>query len=64
MTKARSREELSHFIDTLHHFWLYLDFEQRTIDEETIYSSCEKFVNYWWLEGYKKGARLYKLRLH
>lgn len=63
-TKGRCYEELKHFIDTLYNFWLYLDYGKSTLRDESIFLVCEKFVSYWWEEGYKKAARRYKLRLH
>ncbi|MBS4179617.1 DUF2521 family protein [Lederbergia citrea] len=64
MAKRRCRSEIKHFTDTLYHFWLYWDYGKETIRDESIYFSCEHFVDSWWKEGYIKGERRHKLRLH
>lgn len=64
MTRKRCHEEITHFTETLYHFWLYLDYDRSTLEDESIYLVCEKFVQYWWKEGYLKAERRYKLRLH
>lgn len=64
MARMRSFEELIHFIDTLYNFWLYWDYGKETLRSDSLYIACEQFVVHWWKEGYEKGERRYKLRLH
>ncbi|CAM4204370.1 DUF2521 family protein [Lederbergia lenta] len=64
MTRKRCHQEIAHFTETLYHFWLYLDYDRSTLEDDSIYIVCEKFVQYWWKEGYLKAERRYKLRLH
>ncbi|MFC5465132.1 DUF2521 family protein [Lederbergia graminis] len=64
MAKKRCTQSIDEFIDTLFHFWLYWNLDKERIREDSIYSSCEKFVDYWWKKGFLKGERRYKLRLH
>lgn len=64
MARKRCRPEIKHYTDTLYHFWLYLDFGKTTLRDESIFFACEHFVDYWWKEGYQKGIRRHKLRLH
>lgn len=64
MTRKRCQQELAHFAETLYHLWLYLDYGRCTLQDEAIFLVCEKFVDYWWKEGYEKAKRRYKLRLH
>ncbi|MCI0767172.1 DUF2521 family protein [Bacillus sp. TL12] len=33
-------------------------------DEELLYESCAQFISSWWREGYEKGERRYRLKLH
>ncbi|MCR2823728.1 YbaK family protein [Lederbergia panacisoli] len=64
MAKKRCHQDITHFIDTLYYFWLYLDFGKKMISDEDTFIACEHFVDYWWVNGYRKGERRYKLRLH
>jgi hypothetical protein len=31
---------------------------------ESLYYLCEQYIHIWWREGYEKGQRRHKLRLH
>ncbi|MBS4197959.1 DUF2521 family protein [Lederbergia citri] len=64
MAKKRCHQDITHFIDTLYYFWLYWDYGKKMISDEDIFLACEHFVYYWWVNGYRKGERRYKLRLH
>ncbi|WP_141434148.1 DUF2521 family protein [Bacillus sp. 03113] len=61
--KNRCNQEQKHLIDTLFHFLLYWGSEEEMHDESLAYL-CEEYVNSWWMEGFQKGERRYKLRLH
>lgn len=66
MEKVRLRcfYEEKHLIDTLYNFLLYWGHGQEGIMSEALYYNCEQYVHVWWLEGYEKGQRRHKLRLH
>lgn len=63
--KARCFHEEKHLIDTLFNFILYWgkisDFDMYN---ESLYYQCEQYVDNWWRDGFMKGAKRYKLRLH
>ncbi|KUP04654.1 hypothetical protein Q73_15110 [Bacillus coahuilensis m2-6] len=64
-SKLRVNKELKHFSDTLFNFWLYWS-EMGVAGQidESLYYTCEQFVNHWWQEGYQAGIQRQKLRLH
>ncbi|MGE8207782.1 YbaK family protein [Heyndrickxia sp. NPDC080065] len=62
--KMRCENEINHLIDTLYNFWLYWKFGDEELVQESIFYSCEKFVDKWWMEGFLKGEQRRKLRLH
>lgn len=63
--RARCYHEEKHLIDTLFNFILYWgkisDFDMYN---ESLYYQCEQYVASWWCDGFYKGAKRYKLRLH
>ncbi|WP_153125703.1 YbaK family protein [Peribacillus tepidiphilus] len=63
--KKRCEKEEKHLIDTLFNFILYWgkvgDYD---LFNESLYYQCEQYVNSWWIDGFEKGKRRYKLRLH
>lgn len=62
--RNRCRYEIQHFSDTLYNFLLYWGHEEEGIISESLYYLCEEYVNTWWMEGFQKGQRRHKLRLH
>lgn len=60
----RCDEERLHFTDTLYNFFLYWSHGEEGAMSESLYYLCEQYVNSWWLEGYSRGQRRQKLRLH
>jgi hypothetical protein len=62
--KKRCENEIRHLTDTLYNFWLYCKFGDQGFIQESIYYSCERFVDIWWMEGFTKGEQRRKLRLH
>jgi hypothetical protein len=62
--KLRCQQEEKHFVDTLYNFLLYWANGEEGIMSESLYAQCEQFVNSWWLEGFHKGERRIKLKLH
>lgn len=56
--------EEKHLIDTLYNFLLYWGGEEEGTMSESLNYMCEQYVQVWWREGFEKGERRYKLRLH
>ncbi|MGN1401598.1 MAG: DUF2521 family protein [Bacillus sp. (in: firmicutes)] len=63
--RKRCEVEERHLVDTMYNFILYWgkisDFD---VYNETLYYHCEQYVRGWWDEGFTKGEKRYKLRLH
>lgn len=66
LEEARNRcfREEKHLIDTLYNFLLYWGNGSEGIMSESLYYSCEGYIDVWWREGFDKGQRRHKLRLH
>jgi len=62
--KIRCKDEEKHLIDTLYNFLLYWGSGQEGILDESLYYQCEQYVNSWWSDGFYKGERRIKLKLH
>lgn len=63
MVRERCKEEEHHLADTLFHFFLFCVKGEEDLFEQEFDQCCERFIRYWWLEGYKKGEIRHKLRL-
>ncbi|EIJ79984.1 conserved hypothetical cytosolic protein [Bacillus methanolicus PB1] len=64
IVRLRCERELKHFIETLYNFFLYWGNGEEGIFSESLYYLCEQYAEYWWREGFIKGERRRKLRLH
>ncbi|WML50258.1 YbaK family protein [Neobacillus sp. PS3-34] len=62
--KKRCYREEKHLIDTLYNFFLYWGSGDEGVLSESLYYLCEQYVHVWWMEGYQKGQKRHKLRLH
>ncbi|AGK51931.1 YbaK family protein [Bacillus sp. 1NLA3E] len=62
--QMRCEQEMKHFIDTLYNFILYWGHGNEGIESESLFYMCEQYVVSWWKEGFHKGERRYKLKLH
>ncbi|WP_338473130.1 YbaK family protein [Niallia sp. XMNu-256] len=62
--KLRCQHEEKHLIDTLYNFLLYWGGSQEGVLSESLNYQCEQYVNSWWLDGFHKGERRIKLKLH
>jgi hypothetical protein len=62
--KDRCYFEEKHLIDTLYNFLLYWGNGEEGTMSESLYYMCEQYINVWWREGFEKGERRHKLRLH
>ncbi len=61
--RMRCFREEKHLVDTLYNFFLYWGGEEGTMSE-SLYYICEQYIHVWWSEGFDKGRRRHKLRLH
>ncbi|RFU61445.1 DUF2521 family protein [Peribacillus glennii] len=65
MARNRSSKEEKHLTDTLFNFILYWGKAgDNDIYNESLYYRCEGYVGSWWEEGFEKGDRRRKMRLH
>jgi hypothetical protein len=62
--RQRCYFEEKHLIDTLYNFLLYWGNGEEGTLSESLYYMCEQYINVWWREGFEKGERRHKLRLH
>ncbi len=62
--KERARKEERHLIDTLFNFFLFWGNGDEGLAGENLYYLCERYVDMWWRDGFKKGEKKHKLRLH
>ncbi|MDQ6595482.1 YbaK family protein [Bacillus salipaludis] len=62
--KKRCYKEEKHLIDTLFNFLLYWGNGEEGTMSESLFYLCEQYIHVWWLDGYQKGERRHKLRLH
>jgi len=62
--KFRCQNEEKHLVDTLYNFMLYWGSGEEGVISESLYYLCEQYVNSWWLDGFRKGERRIKLKLH
>lgn len=63
--KKRCKAEEKHLIDTLFNFVLYWGkAENQDYISESLYYECEQYVDSWWNDGFQKGKKMYKMRLH
>lgn len=56
--------EEKHLMDTLYNFLLYWGHGEEGIVSESLSYLCEQYVHIWWRDGFEKGERRHKLRLH
>jgi hypothetical protein len=62
--RLRCFKEEKHLIDTLYNFLLYWGNGEEGTMSESLYYLCEQYIHVWWREGFEKGQRRHKLRLH
>lgn len=62
--KKRCYFEEKHLIDTLYNFLLYWGNNEEGSLSESLYYMVEQYIQVWWREGFNKGERRHKLRLH
>jgi hypothetical protein len=62
--RKRCYTEEKHLIDILYNFLLYWCNGEEVTASESLYYMCEQYIHVWWNEGFEKGERRHKLRLH
>lgn len=62
--RTRCFHEEKHLVDTLYNFFLLWGNGDEGVMSESLYYLCEQYVHVWWREGFEKGQRRHKLRLH
>jgi hypothetical protein len=62
--KLRCQDEERHLVDTLYNFMLYWGDGDEGVMSESLYYLCEQYINSWWMDGFYKGEKRIKLRLH
>lgn len=62
--KQRCEDDVKHLSDTLYNFLLYWGHGEEATLSESLFYICEEYVQSWWREGFQKGERRHKLRLH
>jgi hypothetical protein len=63
--EERCKQEIKNYTDALYDFVTYWGhIGDNDLLNESLYYSCEHFVHIWWHEGFRKGEKRYKLRLH
>lgn len=62
--RKRCYKEEKHLTDTLYNFLLYWGQGDEGIMSESLFYSCEQYVQIWWEDGFRNGERRRKLRLH
>ncbi|MET3699888.1 uncharacterized protein DUF2521 [Bacillus oleivorans] len=62
--KRRCYEEEKFLIDTLFHY-IEMEgfFENKSMIQESLYLQCEQFVHVFWMDGFLKSVKRYKLKL-
>ncbi|SEN73497.1 Protein of unknown function [Mesobacillus persicus] len=64
MARERSYDEEKHLIDTLYNFFLFWGNGDEGMAGESLYYLCERYVEGWWKEGFQKGEKKHKLKMH
>lgn len=63
--KYRALEEEQQLTEMLFQFLTSMTMREiESNAEDSLYESCEQFISSWWREGYEKGERRYRLKLH
>jgi hypothetical protein len=65
MVKNRCQQEEKYLIDALYDYLLHWgQIGDNDFILESLYYTCDRYVSYWWAEGFHKGEKRYRLRLH
>ncbi len=61
--KTRSYYDEKYLVDTIFEFITYWTNAEDRVSE-SLYYTCEHYVDQWWQEGFSKGEKRYRLKLH
>lgn len=59
----RSAERSRHLLNDLYDYWLFWC-NADDLMMESIYVACEKYLYYWWKEGFEYIDKRYRMKLH
>jgi hypothetical protein len=62
--RRRCAQEEKYFIDTLFDFLCFWGNIDDGLANESLYYACEHYVVYWWTEGFERGKKRRRLKLH
>ncbi|MCZ0755222.1 DUF2521 family protein [Anoxybacillus sp. J5B_2022] len=62
--KKRSAQQEKYLADALFEFLCFWGNHGDTSRAEVLYDTCECYISYWWLEGFEKGKKRWRLKLH
>lgn len=63
--RARCEDEIKYYTDSLFEYLQYWGAASgNDLVNESIFLAAEQFTSYWWNEGFRKGEKRYKMRLH
>jgi hypothetical protein len=65
MSKIKERSEYGEkmLVGSLYEYWNFWSYGSDML-MGSLHICCEAFVSHWWMEGFKKGEKRYRLRLH
>jgi hypothetical protein len=64
MVKKRSAQEEKYLIDALFDFLCFWGELNDALIGESLYYACEHYITNWWTEGFEKGKKRWRLKLH
>ncbi|QPA31093.1 YbaK family protein [Thermaerobacillus caldiproteolyticus] len=64
MVRRRSEREEKYLIDTLFDFLCFWGNIDDVFVGESLYYMCEHYISHWWIEGFEKGKKRRRLKLH
>jgi Protein of unknown function (DUF2521) len=62
--RRRCAQEEKYLIDTLFDFLCFWGDIDDGLASESLYYTCEHYIIYWWTEGFEKGKKRRRLKLH
>lgn len=62
--KRRCVQEEKYLIDALFDFLCFWENFDDRLANESLYLACEHYIAYWWMEGFEKGKKRRRLKLH
>lgn len=62
--RQRCVREEKYLVDTLFDFLCFWGNVEDDILGESLYYACEQYISNWWTEGFERGKKRYRLKLH